>query len=72
MDDANKTILLPITSLNPIDMVAAAEYPDTYFTEFKINSISISNGESFDFNDFSVGDTSNAELQRVIHLVSRL
>jgi len=62
MDDANKTILLPITSLNPVDMVAVVEYPDTYFTELKINSISITNGESFDFDGFSVGDTFNVEL----------
>ena len=62
MDDANKTILLPITSLNPVDMVAVVEYPDTYFTELKINSISISNGELFDFGGFSVGDTFNVEL----------
>ena len=62
MNETNKTILLPITSLNPINMMGLVEYSDTYFSELKINSIDISNGESFNFNDFSVDDTFDVKL----------
>lgn len=62
MDDANKILIMPISSLNPVDLLGIVEYSDTYFTDLKINSISVPNGDSFDFNSFSVNDTFNVEL----------